>query len=114
MYSVSRAVRFCALSSKARRVLNRWRSLRGAACARSLMHLSWLCKAVEAHHRFLLEIQLGRAEDIEANIAVVDAKIDEAIAPHRAVFDRLITIPGVDRVTAVIVIAEMGIDTNVF
>lgn len=69
---------------------------------------------VEAHHRFLLEMQLSRVEDIEANIATVDAKIDEAIAPHRAVFDRLITIPGVDRVTAVTVIAEMGIDTNVF
>jgi transposase len=69
---------------------------------------------VEAHHRFLLEIQLGRVEDIESNIAVVDAGIDEAIAPHRAVFDRLRTIPGVDRVTAVTVIAEIGIDMNVF
>ena len=69
---------------------------------------------VEAHHRFLLEMQLGRVEDIEANIAVVDAKIDEAIAPHRAVFDRLKTIPGVDRITAVTVIAEMGVDMSVF
>lgn len=69
---------------------------------------------VEAHHRFLLEIQLGRVEDIESNIAVVDARIDEAIAPHRSVFDRLTTIPGVDRVTAVTVIAELGIDMNVF
>ena len=69
---------------------------------------------VEAHHRFLLEMQLGRVEDIEANIAVVDAKIDEAIAPHRAVFDRLTTIPGVDRITAVTVIAEMGVDMSVF
>jgi transposase len=69
---------------------------------------------LEAHHRFMLEIQLGRVEDIEAHIAVVDSKIDEAIAPHRAIFDRLITIPGVDRVVAVTVIAELGVDMRVF
>jgi hypothetical protein len=38
---------------------------------------------LEAHHRFMLQIQLRRVEDIEANIALVDAKIDEAVAPHR-------------------------------
>jgi transposase len=52
---------------------------------------------VKAHHRFMLEMQLGRVEDIKANIALIDSKIDEAIKPHRAVFDRLTTIPGVDR-----------------
>jgi transposase len=69
---------------------------------------------VESHHRFMLEMQLGRVEDIEANIAVIDSKIDEAIAPHRAVMQRLMTIPGVDRVVAVTVIAELGIDMNIF
>lgn len=69
---------------------------------------------VEVHHRFMLEMQLGRVEDIEANIATVDAKIDEAIEPHRIVFERLKTIPGVDRVAAVTIIAELGIDMNVF
>src|SRR5688572_14535404 len=69
---------------------------------------------VEAHHRFMLQIQLNRVEDIEADISVIDGKIDEAIAPHRAVFERLITIPGVDRVVAVTVIAELGVDMNVF
>jgi transposase len=69
---------------------------------------------VEAHHRFMLEMQLGRVEDIEANIAVVDGKIDEVIQPHRADFERLMTIPGVDRVVAVTVIAELGVDMNVF
>src|ERR1051326_7110614 len=69
---------------------------------------------VESHHRFMLEMQLGRVEDIEANIAIVDSKIDEALTPHRAVMERLMTIPGVDRVVAVTVIAELGIDMNVF
>ena len=30
---------------------------------------------VEAHHRFMLEIQLSRVEAIEANIAAIDAKV---------------------------------------
>jgi transposase len=69
---------------------------------------------VEAHHRFMLQMQLRRVEDIEANISVVDAKIDEAVAPHRAVLEHLMTIPGVDRVVAVTVIAELGVDMNIF
>jgi transposase len=69
---------------------------------------------VESHHPFMLQMQLGRVEDIEANIAVIDSKIDEAIAPHRPVMQRLMTIPGVDRVVAVTVIAELGIDMTVF
>ena len=69
---------------------------------------------VEAHHRFMLEMQLGRVEDIEANIALVDNKIDQAIQSHRVVFDRLTTIPGVDRVAAVTLIAELGVDMSVF
>jgi transposase len=69
---------------------------------------------VEAHHRFMLEMQLNRVEDIEADITVVDGKIDEAIAPYRAVFERLTTIPGVDRAAAVTIIAELGVDMTVF
>lgn len=69
---------------------------------------------VEEHHRFMLEMQLSRVEDIESNIAVVDDKIDEAIRPHREVFERLKTIPGVDRVAAVTIIAELGLDMSIF
>lgn len=69
---------------------------------------------VEAHHRFMLDIQLRRVEDIEANIAVVDSKIEEAVKPHLTVVERLTTIPGVDRVVAITVIAELGIDMTVF
>lgn len=69
---------------------------------------------VEAHHRFMLQIQLGRVEKIEADIAVLDARIDEVLQPHRAVVERLLTIPGVDRVVAATVIAELGVDMDVF
>lgn len=69
---------------------------------------------MEPHHRFVLDMQLRRVEDIEANIERLDAKIDEVIAPHRAVFDRLLTIPGVDWAVAVTIIAELGVDMSVF
>src|SRR4051812_23095144 len=69
---------------------------------------------VEAHHRFMLKMQLGRVEEIEANIAVVDARIDEAVAPYREVMERLKTIPGVDRVSATNIIAELGVDMSIF
>ena len=69
---------------------------------------------VEAHHCFVLEMQLGRVEAIEENIATVDARIDQAVAPYRTTIDRLKTIPGVDRVAAVTIIAELGIDMSIF
>lgn len=69
---------------------------------------------VEEHHRFMLEMQLGRVEDIEANIATVDAKIDQALEPHRAIFERLKTIPGVDRIAAMTIVAELGVDMSIF
>lgn len=69
---------------------------------------------VDEHHQFMLEMQLRRVEEIEADIAVVDGKIDEAIAPYREIFERLKTIPGVDRVAAITVIAELGVDMSIY
>jgi transposase len=69
---------------------------------------------VEAHHRFMLEMQLNRVEGIEEDIAIVNRKIDDAIAPHRAVFERLTTVPGVERAVAITIIAELGVDMSIF
>ena len=69
---------------------------------------------LEEHHRFLLQLQLDRVERIEADVAIVDTRIDEAIVPHLEHYQRLVQIPGVDRVAAVSIIAELGIDMTVF
>jgi transposase len=69
---------------------------------------------LEEHHRFLLRVQLGRVERIEADIATVDAQIDVAIASHAETHQRLVQIPGIDRVAAVTIIAELGTDMAVF
>src|SRR5207247_1698441 len=47
-------------------------------------------------------------------IAGLDAQIDTAIAAHAAIRDRLITIPGVGKMTAEVIIAEIGTDMSEF
>jgi len=69
---------------------------------------------LEAHHRFMLRLQLERVERIEADIRVLDEQIDAALAPHRDVVARLTRVPGVDRVVTATVIAELGVDMTVF
>jgi transposase len=69
---------------------------------------------LEDHHRFLLKLQLDRVERIEDDVALVDARIDDVLASHQEKVDRLAQIPGVDRVVAVTIIAELGTDMTVF
>jgi transposase len=69
---------------------------------------------IEDHHRFLLRIQLRRLEDVDRDVAELDARIDERLTPYRQQHERLTRIPGVDRVIAAVLIAEMGVDMTVF
>lgn len=69
---------------------------------------------MEEHHRFLLKMQLERLEEVEADIAHLDQRIDEKLEPYREVHTRLMQIPGVDRVGAAVLIAELGVDMSVF
>jgi len=69
---------------------------------------------MEEHHRFLLKMQLERLEEVEADIARLDQRIDEKLEPYREQHTRLMQIPGVDRVGAAVLIAELGVDMSVF
>jgi transposase len=69
---------------------------------------------LDEHHRFLLALQLRRLETLEADIAQVDARIDEQLEPYRDKQALLAQIPGVDRVLAATLIAELGVDMSVF
>ena len=69
---------------------------------------------LEDHHRFLLKTQLDRIERIADDIKSVDRRIDDSVAPYREQLDRLVQIPGVDRVVAITIVAELGIDMSVF
>jgi transposase len=69
---------------------------------------------LDEHHRFLLQLQLRRLDNTDADLAGLDARIDEALAPYREQCDVLQQIPGVSRVVAAVVVAELGTDMTVF
>jgi len=69
---------------------------------------------VEDHHRFLLAMQLERIEEVEATIQKLDERIDERLIPYEEQHKRLKQLPGVDRVVAAVIIAELGVDMSVF
>jgi transposase len=69
---------------------------------------------VTAHHRFLIDHHLGLVEELERRIAAFDARIDKVLAPFRDIVERLITTPGVGRVAAEVILAEIGPDMSPF
>jgi len=66
------------------------------------------------HHAFLLAKMLGRVDAIDADIAELDTKIEEMIAPFVQAAARLDEIPGIGPVAAAILIAEIGTDMSRF
>jgi transposase len=69
---------------------------------------------IEEPHRFLLGLQLRRLEEGDRDIATMDARIDDKLTPYRQEQQRLIRIPGVNALTAAVLIAEIGVDMAVF
>src|SRR5262245_61007559 len=69
---------------------------------------------VEEHHRFLLRLQLQRLDHADSDLAGLDARIDEALVPYQEQCLLLQKIPGVSRVVAAVVVAELGTDMAVF
>jgi transposase len=66
------------------------------------------------HHAFLLGRMLARVEAIEADIAALDTAIDAHLAPFADAVERLAGIPGLGRVCAQALIAEIGLDMTRF
>jgi transposase len=66
------------------------------------------------HHGFLLARMLGRIDQASADIAELDRKLEEEVAPFQAAVDRLDEITGVGRVAAQVIIAEVGTDMSRF
>lgn len=66
------------------------------------------------HHAFLLRRMLDHIEAQEAEIAELDARIQELVSPFATQAQLLATIPGVDRRSAETILAEIGTDMSVF
>jgi transposase len=67
-----------------------------------------------SHHAFLLAKMLARVDAIDADIAELDERIEAMIAPFAAAVDRLDEIPGIGRIAAAVIIAEIGTDMTRF
>jgi len=67
-----------------------------------------------AHHAFLVSQLLAHLDYLEEAIQTLSARIEEVIAPFAAEVARLDTIHGVNRHTAEVLIAELGVDMAVF
>jgi transposase len=66
------------------------------------------------HHRFMTRLFLDRIDAHSADIARLDARIEEAMQPFGAARDLLASIPGFSRITTEVVIAETGAQMSVF
>jgi transposase len=66
------------------------------------------------HHAFLLARMLSRIDQASADIAELEAKIDQEVAPFAPAVDRLDEITGVGRTAAGVIIAEIGTDMGRF
>ncbi|KKM08961.1 transposase [Clostridiales bacterium PH28_bin88] len=66
------------------------------------------------HHRFLLRSFLSRLDSLDQQIAVVERRIADLVKPYERLLELLDTIPGVDRIVAIEILAEVGADMSVF
>jgi transposase len=66
------------------------------------------------HHATILKMMLDNTDRITAQIAALDARIQEAMGPFSGQAARLAEIPGVDAVAAAELIAEIGVDMTRF
>jgi transposase len=66
------------------------------------------------HHAFLVSQVLAQLDYLDEVIETLSTHLDEVMAPFAAEVSRLDTIPGVNKRTAEVLIAEIGVDMGVF
>lgn len=63
---------------------------------------------VQDHHRFQIRLLLNLVDEIEDQVFELDMRIAKYLEPYEEIVQRLDAIPGVDRVGAAIIVAEIG------
>ena len=66
------------------------------------------------HQRLLLARMLGQMSELERQLADLTSEIEQRVACHQELISRMATIPGLDRISAWTVLAEIGTDMTVF
>ena len=68
----------------------------------------------EDHHRFQLDLLLRNIAEVQKTIVAIGQRLDELMAPHQDLIDRLDQVPGIDRISAQTILAEVGPDLDAF
>jgi transposase len=68
----------------------------------------------DAHHALMLRMHLDHVDQLTTNITRLDAEIDRVVHPFSEQLQHLLTIPGVGRRTAEVILAEVGVDMRRF
>jgi transposase len=66
------------------------------------------------HHAFLLAKMLAHIDALDADIAAVEARIEDLLVPFADPLARLDAVPGIGRTAAAAIIAEIGVDMTRF
>src|SRR4051794_14412693 len=66
------------------------------------------------HHAFLLATMLAHIDALDTDIAAVEARIEALLDPFAEALGRLDAIPGIGRIAAGTIIAEIGVDMTRF
>ncbi len=69
---------------------------------------------VNEHHRFMLQLLMEQFDHLDRAVHLLEARIEETLRPSEEAIRRLSTVPGVDRVTAENILAEIGTDMSRF
>lgn len=70
--------------------------------------------SLNEHHRFLIEQWMAMWDELAARIAQFEERIEKEIRPFEAAVKTWASLPGIDRVTAWTLVAEMGADMEQF
>jgi transposase len=69
---------------------------------------------VTKHHRFMLRVHLIQIDSLAAAMATIDAQVEERLEPFRTAAELIMSIPGIQSLSAQVIISEIGIDMSRF
>jgi transposase len=69
---------------------------------------------IRPHHRFMLRLHLQQINALEASIAEIDREVDANLASFRIGVELLTSIPGVNTLSAQVIVSEIGTDMSRF
>jgi transposase len=69
---------------------------------------------ITRHHRFLLQLHLGQIDGLDTAITTIDREVEANLVPFRTAVELVSTIPGVSRLSAEVIVSEIGLDMSRF